>query len=321
MPAAAIGGIFMLGGMIAGAIMYSNAQRSAQNAANSARRETAAIYGSVDEDGNYSPGEMMKLANKQYERWEQDFGEIQTEVADYYKNLSDDILKQQYEDANTQANQSLVQQYFAAQSNIKSSMNKAGMAGSGAEQSSTLQLQQTALAQKAQNRWQTQQLKANANNVLMGQKANWVQQGENLRSQAMQNQFNSLAATGQDASARYLLHQQAAYTAEQNMINTISSGLMNMGGMGLGLEAGMAKAGMEFDWSNFKYVKSDKLNAQQQVTPVSTPSSSSQTFGSIPLQNQYFAGQMNSGSNVNFAASLGLDPYNSTTTATTRRYK
>lgn len=233
MPAAmiGIGMVAIAGASIYGSIRNSQEAEAAANSAAAAQKKRDEAY-----------AEATKLAKEQYERWEQDFGEIQTEVADYYKNLSDDILKQQYEDANTQANQSLVQQYFAAQSNIKSSMNKAGMAGSGAEQSSTLQLQQTALAQKAQNRWQTQQLKANANNVLMGQKANWAQQGENLRSQAMQNQYNAEAMKGNSAAADYQMYEQMRAQYTQNAINSVTNGLASMGGMMMGVGGQMYTA-------------------------------------------------------------------------------
>ena len=233
MPAAliGIGMVAIAGASIYGSIRNSQEAEAAANSAAAAQKKRDEAY-----------AEATKLAKEQYERWEQDFGEIQTEVADYYKNLSDDILKQQYEDANTQANQSLVQQYFAAQYNIKSSMNKAGMAGSGAEQSSTLQLQQTALAQKAQNRWQTQQLKANANNVLMGQKANWAQQGENLRSQAMQNQYNAEAMKGNSAAADYQMYEQMRAQYTQNAINSVTNGLASMGGMMMGVGGQMYTA-------------------------------------------------------------------------------
>lgn len=217
---------------------------------------------------------MINLAKEQYNRWEQDFGEIQTEVADYYKNLTDDILKQQYEDANTEANQSLIQQYFASQQKISSQFNKTGMAGSGAEAASALKLQQSMLQQKATNRWQTQQLKANANNVLMGQKASWVSQGENLRNQAMQNQFNAEQVVGNDAAAQYLQYQKQAYNAEQNMINTTASGLTNIGGMMMGFGSQMYTANQTND-TNIAIAKILAGNNQnstitnKQVLPVS----------------------------------------------------
>lgn len=217
---------------------------------------------------------MINLAKEQYNRWEQDFGEIQTEVADYYKNLTDDILKQQYEDANTEANQSLIQQYFASQQKISSQFNKTGMAGSGAEAASALKLQQSMLQQKATNRWQTQQLKANANNVLMGQKASWVSQGENLRNQAMQNQFNAEQVVGNDAAAQYLQYQKQAYNAEQNMINTTASSLTNIGGMMMGFGSQMYTANQTND-TNIAIAKILAGNNQnstitnKQVLPVS----------------------------------------------------
>lgn len=235
MPAAvAVGAVIAIGGITAGAIMSAKEAKAQANKANAAAQDRDKYY-----------AEMTKLAKKQYKRWEQDFGEIQTEVSDYYKNLTDDILKQQYEDANTEANQNLVKSYFQAQKNLSSSMNKTGMAGSGADVSSSLQLQQSMLQQKASNRWQTEQLKANANNVLMGQKQQWAAQGENLRNQAMQNQFNAEQIKGNDAAARYLQHQQQSANAQMNMINTISSGLASMGGMMMG--AGAQIYGSEID--------------------------------------------------------------------------
>lgn len=261
MPVAiGIGLVAIAGATAYGAYASSKQAKEAQKSANAA---------SAERDKYYS--EMTDLAKKQYERWEQDFGEIQTEVADYYKNLTDDILKQQYEDANTEANQSLVKSYFQAQKNLSSSMNKIGMTGSGADVSSSLQLQQSMLQQKASNRWQTEQLKANANNVLMGQKQQWTAQGENLRSQAMQNQFNAEQIKGNDAAARYLQYQNQAYQAEQNMINTITSGVASMGGMMIGTGAQMYGANLDrqtaLDIAQMKY-GTNSTSSSYNFTPI-----------------------------------------------------
>ena len=300
MPAAMIGVgmVAIAGASIYGAIRSSEEAEAARESAEAAQKKRDEAY-----------TKMTDLATKQYERWEQDFGEIQTEVADYYKNLSDDILKQQYEDANTQANQSLVQQYFAAQSNIKSSMNKAGMAGSGAEQSSTLQLQQTALAQKAQNRWQTQQLKANANNVLMGQKANWAQQGENLRSQAMQNQYNAEQIKGNSSAADYQMYEQMRAQYTQNAINSVTNGLASMGGMMMGVGGQMYTAN----------TLAGNLNSTQtQTSNMTTPTIANQNL--LNLNTKLNSSNMVGGMDLDEIFNSSTNTFRSTAAKQTRMY-
>lgn len=300
MPAAMIGVgmVAIAGASIYGAIRSSEEAEAARESAEAAQKKRDEAY-----------TKMTDLATKQYERWEQDFGEIQTEVADYYKNLSDDILKQQYEDANTQANQSLVQQYFAAQYNIKSSMNKAGMAGSGAEQSSTLQLQQTALAQKAQNRWQTQQLKANANNVLMGQKANWAQQGENLRSQAMQNQYNAEQIKGNSSAADYQMYEQMRAQYTQNAINSVTNGLASMGGMMMGVGGQMYTAN----------TLAGNLNSTQtQTSNMTTPTIANQNL--LNLNTKLNSSNMVGGMDLDEIFNSSTNTFRSTAAKQTRMY-
>lgn len=258
MPVAAVGMIFAAVGTAVSVSM--NAQAQSKAAAN--RRKAA------EEEAKWRQ-EQLDFAKKQYARWEQDFGEIQTEVADYYKNLTDDILKQQYEDANAEANQSLVKNYFQAQKNLSSQFNKTGMAGSGAEAASTLQLQQSMLQQKATNRWQTEQLKANANNVLMGQKQQWVSQGENLRNQATSLQASALSEAANSAAADKRLYAEMEYKANQNMINSAVSGLMNMGGALVGL------GGQMYTADTMKNIAQKKA-----YTPTITTSSITQVLGS-----------------------------------------
>lgn len=237
MPAAAIiavvGAVVAVGAGTAGAIINAQNAKDARNSANAQAEEE-----------RRQRKEQLDFAKKQYARWEQDFGEIQTEVAEYYKNLSDDILKQQYEDANTEANQSLLQQYFQAQYNIKSNMNKAGMAGSGAEQSSNLQLQQSLLLQKAQNRWQTEQLKANANNQIMGQKANWANQGQALYQTAATMEYSTYQDAANSASAKEQMYRQMEASYKQAMINNIVEMGATVGGAMITGGAQMASANL-----------------------------------------------------------------------------
>lgn len=281
MPAglAVIGIGTAIGGMIYGYNSYSDKARQLQGAANAAAQRRDQYY-----------KEMTELAKKQYERWEQDFGEIQTEVAEYYKNLDDSILKEQYENANIEANQSLVKQYFQAQQQLNANINKAGMSGSGADISSSLQLQQSMLQQKASNRWQTEQLKANANNVLMGQKQQWTAQGENLRSQAMQNQFNAEQIKGNDAAAQHLQYQQQSYNADMAAINTLSSGLANIGGTMLGIGGQMYTANLDrntsLDIAKIKY----GITSPTQTIPygVSTPNFIQRSINNYNWVDDYF---------------------------------
>ena len=302
MPAAmATGAIVTIGAGIASFFVNKNKADAMEKNANAAYEEAKKAY-----------DKMVSLANEQYDRWQEDFGEIQTEVADYYKELTDASLKQQYEDANTEANQSLIQQYFAAQSSINSSMNKAGMANSGAAQSSTLQLQQTMLSQKAQNRWQTQQLKANANNTLMGQKANWVQQGESLRNQAMQNQYNAQQILGNASQAQGNMYTQLQHSYQQQAINSGLGALANLGGQLTGAGATIYSAELSgtgtgtVDTSSYLLSDSQAQNiVNSTLTPYTFNIGSSSSANSLQTQMQ----------NYNFIDSITSSTLNNTNTS------
>lgn len=147
---------------------------------------------------NKIASEQLKLMNKQIEnqknmfdaqlefgkdiwkQWQQNFGDTQAEIAEYYRNLTDENLKYRFELANTEANNSLLQQYNTAKQSLENQYAKQGMQNSGAAITGNIQLQQQMLQQRAQNSWQTQMQKATAMEQIMGQKASWVQQGNNL---------------------------------------------------------------------------------------------------------------------------------------------
>lgn len=175
-----------------------------------------------------------------YSRWEQDFGTIQTEVADYYKNLTDAVLKQQYEDANTTANQELYQQYGQASKNLNATMNQNGMAGSGQSIAAKLQLQQSMLQQQAQNRWQTEQLKTSAQQQIMSQKASWAQAGQSTMQaasnqifSALQNQANTSNQLAQLYAQTGMNYQNQAIATEAQGWSMLGSAISSIGNTGL----------------------------------------------------------------------------------------
>lgn len=298
MPAvavAAIGAAVAIGGSIYASNQYSKQAKAARDAASEA----------AEREQKWRE-EQLSFAKEQYSRWEQDFGEIQTEVADYYKELSDDVLKQQYEDANTSANNSLLQQYFTAQQQISTQMNKQGMANSGAAVSASLQLQQSMLSQKAQNRWNTEQLKSQALSQVMGQKQSWVTQGEALRQQATNLEAAAYEQAANSAATDKINYTNLAYQAESNKINAISSGLQKVGGALVGFGGQMytgAKSG-------------DGGTGTDTTTPTTTNTTSvSNNSNMFPLQNAVW-GQASRQSSYPSNSFVDLN----TTTSNTKRY-
>lgn len=162
--------------------------------------------------------EQLAFGKQMWQDWQQDYGVIQDQVGQYYANLTDTVLKQQYEMANTSSSNTLYKAYEQASKNLATQMNRSGMGNSGAAVAANLQLQSQALSNKAQNAWQTEQLKANAQNVIMGQKANWVAQGQaqqNAAAGIINGAYAQQAASAQSAKQMYmqqLAQQQASNT-------------------------------------------------------------------------------------------------------------
>lgn len=302
MPAAAVaavGAAAAIGGSIYASNQYAKQAKQAQEAAQKA----------AEQEQKWRE-EQLSFAKEQYSRWEQDFGEIQTEVADYFKELSDDVLKQQYEDANTSANNSLLQQYFTAQQQLSSQMNKQGMANSGAAVSASLQLQQSMLSQKAQNRWNTEQLKSQALSQVMGQKQSWVSQGESLRQQAVNLESAVYEQAANSAATDKINYTNLAYQAQSNKINAISSGLQSVGG------ALMGAAGQMYTAKTL----ADSSKTNNDTTTTTTPTTNNSTSSvNFPLQSYYFNQALNNSSSSNSKNYSNFIDTN-TTTNLTKKY-
>lgn len=256
MPAVAIGvGLVAVAGATAYAAVSAdkNATKAMRNA-NAARDAEMAFR-----------AKELAFAQEQWDTWKQDFGGLQSEVAEFYKNLTSDSLRQQYQMAGTEASNTLLKQFDTQLNQLENNFAKAGMSNSGASASAQLSLQNQLLSSQAQNNFQTQQMMANADNVVMGQKAGWVQQGEALRQQstnAMQQAYqgysNSYAQTKQ-------LYQQYAENYKQQVTNSIVSGMNTVGGSLIGFGTGMVSNGYSMSGEKL-YDKDGKLLTQPNNT-------------------------------------------------------
>ena len=159
----------------------------------------------------------LAFGKEMWQDWQQDYGVIQDQVGQYYANLTDVVLKQQYEMANIDASNALYKTYEQSSKNLAAQMNRSGMSNSGAAVAANLQLQSQMLSNKAQNAWQTEQLKANAQNVIMGQKAGWAAQGQaqqNAAANIINGAYSQQAASASAAKQMYiqqLANQQASH--------------------------------------------------------------------------------------------------------------
>lgn len=162
--------------------------------------------------------EQLAFGKEMWQDWQQDYGVVQDQVGQYYANLTDVVLKQQYEMANIDASNALYKTYEQSSKNLAAQMNRSGMANSGAAVAANLQLQSQMLSDKARNAWQTEQLKANAQNVIMGQKASWAAQGQaqqNAAANIINGAYSQQAASASAAKQMYmqqLANQQASHT-------------------------------------------------------------------------------------------------------------
>ena len=169
-----------------------------------------------------------------WSQWKQNFGDTQTEVAEYYRNLTDENLKYRYELANTEANNTLLQQYNTAKQSLENQYAKQGIQNSGAAITGNIQLQQQMLQQRAQNSWQTQMQKATAMEQIMGQKAGWVQQGNNLFNTATNIINQAYSNNGQINAQMAMMNAQMANNNKMAAIQTWSDLGNTIAGMSYG---------------------------------------------------------------------------------------
>lgn len=234
MPAVAIGvGLVAVAGATTYAAVSADKNASKANKAANAARDAEMAYRAKE----------LAFAQEQWNTWKQDFGGIQEEVAEFYKNLTADGLRQQYQMAGTEASNTLLNQFDTQLKQLENNFAKAGMTNTGASASAQLSLQNQLLSSQAQNNFQTQQMMANADNVVMGQKAGWVQQGEALRQNATQAMLGAYQGYSNSYNQTKQQYQQAAEQYKQQVTNSIVSGMNTIGGGLMGFGTGMISNG------------------------------------------------------------------------------
>lgn len=176
----------------------------------------------------------LQFGKNIYNDWKAAFGDTQQELGEYYKTLTADSLKTQYEMANTEASNNLLQQYNAAQKQMNAQYNKLGISNSGAAVAANLQLQSSMMQQRATNNWKTALLKQQAQSEIMAQKQAWVNTG--------QQQFNTATQIINNATANYATsygnEAQNAYATSINADKSFWNSINNISSMTSGVLLG-----------------------------------------------------------------------------------
>lgn len=268
-------GVMAIGGIVQGITGYFTAKEQ-----NELAREQLDLMKQQMQNQKDMFDAQLAFGSEIWDKWKQNFGDTQNEVAEYYKNLTDENLKYRFEMANTEANNTLLQQYNTAMQNLRNQYAKQGMQNSGAAITGNIQMQQQLLQQRAQNSWQTQMQKATAMEQIMGQKAGWVQQGENLFNTSA-NIINQAYNTNGQINAQ--MASINAQLANQNKMNSIST-WENLGNTIAGMHYGYGQQTLKgyFDSLNNKKEQPDK-------TQVTQPNTTTVSIGLTPQQTNNYS--------------------------------
>lgn len=208
---AGVSGAMSIGQAVVG---YFNGER--------ARKETLAAIDSM---------KAIAYQKQQYafsldEQWKELYGDVAAQNAEYFSNLTADKLKQQYQMAGDAAIGQVYKNLTNTQNSIKEFMNRSNMGNSSQALSALLQANNNALQQNASIALETEFKKLGADAEVANQKLQYVQTGENLRSQGVQANLNAYDSLMQAEQLKVGARQQE-WSNYSNMVNAGISGIGN----------------------------------------------------------------------------------------------
>lgn len=222
-----LGTISTIGGAIATGIGAKRAEE--------AQREANRIA----EEANAIARQKLAFAQQVYTDWQDTYGPINNQLAEYYATLSADGLASYYKDAGDAATTTVLRNVDAAKRQLQQTFNKQGMANSGAAAAAEMQLATNAIGQKAAIDYDTNLKTHLAGMQVMDQKKAYYGMGLSEKGQAL-----SLVNDAYNTNINALGYKmQANNMAMNNAQDLLNSGVSMIGsGMGYFADAALLNA-------------------------------------------------------------------------------
>ena len=194
----------MTGAIIGSAVLGAASSASAASkASSSANAATAAA--------SEASAEQLAFSKQQYEDWKSVFGDVQTNLASYYKNLTPDSIV-------ASGTQNIQQEYSKANQQITQALAQRGIAGSGLEGQAMVDLAQ----KQAQD---TANLKIQAPQMAAQEKRKFLALGLNQGSLAASSVNQAYDTQASLATKQAGMYNQQAASASQGISSSLGSGI------------------------------------------------------------------------------------------------
>lgn len=197
-------------------------------AADKARKERLAAAGRMREAAQAKLNYAAQLDND----WKDRYGDTTSQVASYYKNLTSESLKQQYQMTGDKALEQSYNNFQQQMKQLDTKINQMGMQNSSQALSAIMQMSTQQMSNNAAINFETNLNKMKADQEVAQQKLAYNQTGKELQMAAIntRNQGYDMQFNAAQVEAGYL---QKDFEASQGLIssgmNTMASGISMIG--------------------------------------------------------------------------------------------
>lgn len=197
-------------------------------AADKARKERLAAAGRMREAAQAKLNYATQLDND----WKDRYGDTTSQVASYYKNLTSESLKQQYQMTGDKALEQSYNNFQQQMKQLDTKINQMGMQNSSQALSALMQMSTQQMSNNAAINFETNLNKMKADQEVAQQKLAYNQTGKELQMAAIntRNQGYDMQFNAAQIEAGYL---QKDFEASQGLIssgmNTMASGISMIG--------------------------------------------------------------------------------------------
>lgn len=197
-------------------------------AADKARKERLAAAGRMREAAQAKLNYAAQLDND----WKDRYGDTTSQVASYYKNLTSESLKQQYQMTGDKALEQSYNNFQQQMKQLDTKINQMGMQNSSQALSALMQMSTQQMSNNAAINFETNLNKMKADQEVAQQKLAYNQTGNQLQMAAIntRNQGHEMQFNAAQVEAGYAQQDfQAAQGLISSGMNTMASGISMMG--------------------------------------------------------------------------------------------
>lgn len=198
----------------------------------------------------------LQYATELDTEWNDTFGGATKAAAKYYSELTSESLKQQYELTGNQAQVQNMQNFQNQMKQLDTKINQMGMQNSSQALSALMQMSSQQMANNAAINFETQMNKMKADQEVAEQQAAWSQQGNSLKTAAIETKNQAYTLEAQAWSAKMGNEQAQANYQQQRSEAGIGMAINGATQLGAGLAggiSGLTSAGLnngEASWQN-----------------------------------------------------------------------